>query len=252
MKKNLNSFGNHAPKSEWLEVFFAQKNNFFAENNLGAVQIMYFRRFQNDAELAEKSQITPFGELIASMGWDGDAAQGLILLNLAYKNPQVEWYIANLDVGKMYPQKNVEEMLTANDIRPHVAKSICGAYRRLTETPLGTVLRFGHVTADGCLVRTKCAITDTRVLLYGLFTFAEKCGDYKEFTLSTLLSDDIELDGISPTRIFGLGREDVLPMLEGLSAKYSGFMSFMQSMDAITLSKEKMSADVLDLFREDK
>jgi phosphoadenosine phosphosulfate reductase len=90
------------------------------------------------------------------------------------------------------------------------------------------------------------------VLLYGLFKFAEKCGDYKEFTLSTLLNDDIERDGISPTRIFGLTREDARPMLEGLSAKYSGFInaSFTHGLDRITLSGEKTSRDVLELFRE--
>jgi phosphoadenosine phosphosulfate reductase len=108
------------------------------------------------------------------------------------------------------------------------------------------------VTADGCLVRTKCSITDNRVLLYGLLKFAEKCGDYKEFTLSALLNDDIERDGISPTRIFGLSRDDVRPMLEGLSAKHPGFInaSFTHGLDRITLAREKTSQDALDLFRE--
>jgi phosphoadenosine phosphosulfate reductase len=251
MKKSLDTMSNHAPKVEWLGAFFTQKNSFFTEHSLGPKQFQYFTRVLRDADLAEKKQITPFGELIASIGWDSDAAQGLILLNLAYKNPQVEWYVANFDIGLTYPWKEAKKKLTAVEVKPEVANSICYAFRRLTETPLGTVLRFGHVTADGCLVRTKCSVTDLRVLLYGLYKFAEKCGDHKEFTLSALLSDDIERDGISPTRIFGLTREDARPMLEGLSAKYSGFInaSFTLGLDRITLARDKSSQDVLDLFR---
>jgi phosphoadenosine phosphosulfate reductase len=109
------------------------------------------------------------------------------------------------------------------------------------------------------------------VVLYGLFKFAEKCNpirmekpkekltegdkrdDYKEFTLGTLLNDSIDRDGISPTRIFGLDREDMTPILIGLSAKYPEFInaSFTHDLEKISLSGEKNSSDVLDLFKEE-
>jgi phosphoadenosine phosphosulfate reductase len=87
-------------------------------------------------------------------------------------------------------------------------------------------------------------------VLYGLFKFAEKCNDYKEFTLATLLNDSIDRDGISPTRIFGLDREDMTTMLLGLSAKYPEFItaSFTHDLEKITLAEDKSSQDVLDLF----
>ena len=143
-------------------------------------------------------------------------------------------------------------MLVADGVKSEVAKSICGAFKRLTETHLGTILHFGHVTDDGCLARTKCSVSDPRVVLYGLFKFAEKCGDYREFALSTLLNDDIERDGVSPTRIFGLDREDMVPILEGLSVRYSSFInaSFTHGLDRITLGADKTPQDVLDLFME--
>ena len=80
--------------------------------------------------------------------------------------------------------------------------------------------------------------------------FAEKCGDYKGFTLSTLLNDTIDRDGISPTRIFGLTREEAKPMLRGLSARYPKFIdaAFTHDLEKITLSADKSSADVLKLF----
>jgi len=91
------------------------------------------------------------------------------------------------------------------------------------------------------------------IVLYGLFKFAEKCNDYKEFTLATLLNDSIDRDGISPTRIFGLDREDMTPLLLGLSAKYPEFItaSFTHDLEKITLAETKSSGDVLDLFKGD-
>jgi len=250
--KSLNTMSNHAPKTEWLIAFFEKKSKFFSEHNLGPEQISFFKRLLKDAGLAEKNEITPFGELIVSIGWNTDVAQGLILINLTFENPQIEWYIKNLDINRTYTRKETEEMLFTFDVKPQVARSICGAFKRLTETPFGKILHWGYVTDDGDLVRSKCSITDPRVVLYGLFKFAEKCNDYKEFTLATLLNDSIDRDGISPTRIFGLDRDDMMPILLGLSTKYPEFINatFTHDLEKITLAGDKSSKDVLNLFKE--
>jgi len=250
--KSLNSFADHAPKLEWLQSFFQLKESFFSEHSLGPMMYDMFRRFLRDAYLNEKNHFTPFAELISQIGWETDIAQGLILINLAAENPQIGWYIKNLDVGTVYTRHTVEDMLLAVEVKPKDAKSIVKSYKRLVKTPLGTSLHWGFVTEAGELVRTKCSISDPRVVLYGLFKFAEKCNDYKEFTLATLLNDSIDRDGISPTRIFGLEREDMIPILLGLSARYPEFISasFTHDLEKITLAEDKTSADVLDLFRE--
>lgn len=250
--KSLNTFADHAPKSEWLESFFVLKSAFFNEHTLGPMMYNMFRRFLKDAQLQHKNQLTSFAELISEIGWKNDVSQGLILINLAYNNPQIEWYINQLELDVFYTRTFVENMLSSLDVKPKDAKSICKAYHRLVETPLGLNLHFGYVTDQGELVRTKCNVSDPRVVLYGLYKFAEKCNDYKEFTLSTLLNDNIERDGISPTRIFGLDREEMTPILLGLSAKYPEFItaSFTHDLEKITLADDKNSKDVLDLFRE--
>jgi phosphoadenosine phosphosulfate reductase len=249
--KSLNSFADHAPKLEWLRSFFELKESFFSEHTLGPMMYDMFRRFLKDASLNEKNHFTAFAELISRIGWEADTAWGLILINLINENPQLEWYVNTFDIGRSYPRQTVEDMLTALEVKPKDAKSIVKSYKRLTETPLGTNLRFGYVTGDGDLVRTKCSVSDPRVVMYGLFKFAEKCNNYKEFTLATLLNDSIERDGISPTRVFGLDRDDMMPMLLGLSAKYPEFItaSFTHDLEKITLAEDKGSADVLDLFK---
>ena len=250
--KSLNSFAGHAPKPEWLQSFFELKEAFFSEHTLGPMMYDMFRRFLKDALLNEKNHFTTFAELISQIGWETDVAQGLILINLVAENPQVEWYIKNLDIGRASPKNYVVETLTAAGLSDKAAKFLISDFKRLTIIPMGTNLRFGYVSDDGDLVRTKCSMSDPRVVLYGLFKFAEKCNDYKEFTLATLLNDSIDRDGISPTRIFGLDRDDMTPLLIGLSAKYPEFItaSFTHDLEKITLAEDKTSKDVLNLFKE--
>ncbi|MFW0884752.1 phosphoadenosine phosphosulfate reductase family protein [Candidatus Acidulodesulfobacterium sp. H_13] len=251
--KSLNSFADHAPKPEWLRSFFELKEAFFSEHTLGPMMFDMFRRFLRDASLNKKNHFTSFAELISQIGWETDAAQGLILINLVAENPQMEWYVNNFDVGRNYARQTAEDMLTAVDAKPKDAKSIAKSFKRLVETPLGTSLHWGFVTDEGDLVRTKCSVSDPRVVLYGLFKFAEKCIDYKEFTLATLLNESIDRDGISPTRIFGLDRDDMTSLLLGLSAKYPKFItaSFTHDLEKITLAEDKSPQDVLDLFKGD-
>jgi phosphoadenosine phosphosulfate reductase len=248
--KSLNSFADHAPKPEWLRSYFELKENFFSDHTLGPMMYDMFRRFLKDAGLNDKNHFTPFAQLIENIGYATDTAMGLILINLVYENPQIEWYVNNLEVGSVYKRKVVEETLIGFDVKPKDAKSIVKSFKRLVETPLGTKLNFGYVNGDN-MTRTTCSISDPRVILYALYKFAEKCGDYKEFTLNELLSDNIDRDGVSPTRIFGLDREAMQPILLGLDANYHDFITatFTNDLNKISLSDDKTSEDVLELFK---
>lgn len=248
--KSLNSFADHAPKPEWLRSFFELKENFFAEHSLGPMMFDMFRRFLRDAGLIDKNHFTSFAERIANLGWDSETAQGIILTNLAAENPQIQWYIKNLEIGRIYPRTTVEDMLASFEVKEKDAKSICKSFKRLVETPLGTKLNFGYVSDDGELARTPCVIADHRVVLYALYKFAEKCDGYWKFTLSRLLDHEVESDGISPTEIFGLDRADMEPILLGLTSKYPDFINatFTGDLDKISLRDNKTSADVLALF----
>lgn len=250
--RSINSFTEHAPKKEWIESFFKDKEAFFENNHLGPDQQVKFKVFLTDAGLSEKNHISPFAELLCSIGSISGTAFALIIINLTANNPQIEWYVKNLLIEMKYSKKQVIDMLKTDGCLERPANAVAKAFKRITETPIGTILHWGHVTDDGDLVRTKCSISDPRVVLYGLFKFAEKCKEYKEFTLATLLNDSIGRDGVSPTQIFGLDRDDMVPILLGLSSKYPEFISasFTHDLERITLSEDKSSQDVLNLFKE--
>lgn len=252
--KSLNSFADHAPKKEWLASFFELKDDFFTNHTLGPMMFDMFRRFLRDAGLNEKNHFTEFAVLISNLGWESDVALGLIMVNLAMDNPQIAWYIKNMNLGNIYKRERIEEMLIAENVKPKDAKSIVKAYRRIVDTPFGTNLNFGYME-DAELVRTKWVISDNRVILYGLYKFIEKCGlgpEY-EFHLSYLLDEKTERDGISPARMFGIyDEEEWKSILLGLSSRFPDFINatFTNDLKTITL-KDKTSSDVLKLFKED-
>ena len=62
------------------------------------------------------------------------------------------------------------------------------------------------------------------VILYSLYMFAERMEGMYSFTLSDLLEDNEEREGLSPRAIFGIERETLKPILQGLANNYSSFI----------------------------
>lgn len=251
--KSLNTFSSHAPKALWLSGFFSEKNNYWEDCGLGVKQIPFFKRFLRDAKLIEGNNVTDFAEKISSVGWDSEVGLGLLLSNIAY-NPQVEWYIKNLEIGRSYLRNEVKNMLLAIGQSDGNISAIIASFGRLCDLPLGTKLNFGMVNLKGnqieTLTRTKSTLTDHRVVLYSLYKFAEACDNYHQFTLTRLLNHTIDSAGISPTQIFGFDRDDMEQFLNGLWVKYPDFINatFTHDLDKITLREDKTSDDVLTLF----
>jgi phosphoadenosine phosphosulfate reductase len=252
---SINSFASHAPKNDWIRDFFEQGNDFWELPTLGPNQINMFKSFLSDSGLIdEKGGTTYLYDISKIIGWENSSLWGVILANLAY-NPQINWYIENFDIGMYYSRENAVELLMSFDVSKTDSGAIVGAYKRFCETPLGYSLNFGSVIDNGrqieSLCRTKCIINDARVVLYSLFRFAEECNNYREFTLSWLFNEDVDRNGVSPNKIYGLDREEIKSFLLGLTSKYPDFINatFTNDLEKISLS-EKKSSDVLKLFEE--
>jgi|LSQX01.1.fsa_nt_gb phosphoadenosine phosphosulfate reductase len=247
--KSINTFGTHAPKTEWLMEFFERKDEFLADNGLGPVQKPFFRRFLRDAGLIAEGKTLPLADKLSSLGWDGLISLGIMLANLAY-NPQFEWYIKNIEIGRFYTRKNLENVMLTADITERNAKSVLSDFKRIVQTPLGMTLNFGYVDSEENFTRNKCYIGSPLVVLYSLYKFAEACGDYYEFTVSRLYNYNIDSDGISPTQIFGIEEDELKTILQGLSASHPDFINakFTHDLNTISLNRNKKSSDVLELL----
>jgi phosphoadenosine phosphosulfate reductase len=251
--KSINSFADHAPKPEWIRDFFSLREGFISENNLGPMMIQMFKRFLRDADLIGQEPFTRTAKIVDDLGWDTATSWGILISNLAY-NPQFEWYIKNLNIGVSYNRAEIENMLRAIDISEKDAKSIVKSLGRISNTPIGTALNWCHSNESkgriDNIIRNKCYIDNPLVILYSLYKYAEKCGDYYEFTVSRLFNENIESDGISPVLIFGVERDEIETILRGLNAKYPDYINstFTHDLDKISLNSNKKSTDIIELL----
>ena len=255
--KSVNCFDSHAPKAEWLQEFFEKKEEFLSDNNLGPNQIKAFKRFLNDATLADtrKKSVTPLAIALASFSFDSEIVTALILIELAHNNPQFNWYIMNMSMDKIYTRADLSEMLAEYGATKNDIGFVISALNRLSnETPFGTTLNFTSVEMKGKSVvsakRNKCSVTDPRVLLYALYKYAEENDGYYSFSLRTLMDMTVNSVGISPVRIFGFTRDELEPMLRGLSAQYQDYINvtFTHDLDKISLMDYHSTGDVLKLL----
>lgn len=250
--KSLNCYSHHAPKMDWFTQYFSLKNDFDDNHSLGSQMYSFFKRFLRDAELLDASGFSYTAQVIDSLGLDNDCSWALMLANLAY-TPQVNWAVKRLHINEAYGKDYALSLLVADGAKESWVKDIWSSFSRLADLPLGTV-GFGYPSKEKgrmvAITRMSWQNPNPLVILYSLYKFAEACGDYHQFTLSRLLNHDIESDGVSPTEIFGLDRNQMEKILNGLTINYPDFInaSFTLDLDNITLNSEKTSQDVLSLF----
>lgn len=91
---------------------------------------------------------------------------------------------------------------------------------------------------------------EPKVILYSLYKYAEACDGYYQFSMSRLYDNNVESNGVSPAKIFGIEEEEMKKILKGLSIKYPELISatFTFDLDNINLREDKTAQDVLDLF----
>lgn len=280
--KGLDRYFTFGTREEWLDSFVRYQggSEFWLTDGDGQVANKKkdaFKNFVDDAGLTvydtsadgdkyTKCIPTPFADVIIREGAYSQISWALILCNLAY-TPAFNWFINNLEFGVVYTPDSLRLMLTdvmENDTKGIGKRNVVDSLKIfMAKTPLGKNKIFascdirekysssGRETVTlNTVERVAWAEPDTRVILYSLYKFAEKCGDYYQFTLTNLLDESIERDGISPTKIFGLNYDTIVPILNGLSVNYFDFISvsFALGLDTINLQSDKTSQDILNLF----
>ena len=258
MNGSIDQYKNMGVRYSWVAEFLEKKDDFWEDNGLGSMMITALKSFLRHAGIIEKNKITPFGDLVASLGGDSPVSWAMMLCNLVY-TPQFNWWVNNLEIDRVYSLRELDEKLR-DELTDNSRKNVISGFKNIfaSNEILREELKFGQVTVEekgknSYLVdasRSTWQNPDARVILFSLYKFAEACGEYYQFTLENLLDDSIERDGVSPTQIFGLDRQTMVRLLNGLAVNYPEFISvsFTLDLDNITLRPDKTSADVLNLF----
>ena len=258
---SVDRYGNMGIEYEWVRKYFDKKDEFWASpHGLGTNMVKYLKCFLNDSEITEKGKFADFGVVIDTIGIEEINAWALLVCNLVYTS-EYNWWIKNTVVGQTYTTEAIISML-GDDMSSNSKSHIASAYKNIfiSTSQVGSDLGLGicdyEVRKDrrylDSITRGTWQNPDPRVILYSLYKFAEGCGGYYQFTLSRLLNHDIDSNGVSPTEIFGIDRDQMEKLLTGLSVNYPEFInaSFTLDLDNITLRSEKTSQDVLTLFKE--
>ena len=248
--KSLNCFSHHAPKMEWMEQYFTFKNEFKEKNTLGSQMFNFFKRFLRDTDLLDDNGFTRFAEIIDDIGLDGELSWALMLANLAY-NPQIGWYIKNINFDETLSKEYVCNLLVDCGADEKWVNDVWSSLTRIMSLPfsqvgLGEMLKEKNKAV--ALYRTEWRSPDDRAILYSIYKFSEICGNYRQFTLTRLLDTSIESAGISPTQIFGLNRQTMEKILNGLTFNYPDLIEarFTLGLDNITLKSSKNADEILN------
>lgn len=250
--KSLNCYSTHAPKMEWIKQYFTYKDEFESKNDLGSQMISFFKRFLRDAKLIDGDLFSENAKIIDNIGLENPVSWGIMLVNLVY-TPQINWYVRNVEMNEISKKEYIVSKIVDTGANERAASDIFRSLTRFAELPFSNV-GLGYSVKEKnrsvALCRTPWQSPDPRVILYSLFKFAEACGGYYQFTLSRLLNYNIESDGVSPSLIFGLDKEQMEKILTGLSINYPEYINatFTLDLDNITLRSDKTADDVLSLF----
>lgn len=253
-KGSIDEYATHHPNKECLNAFIESKEMFSITNNCGYNKPAFsmYNKFLRDAGLISSKSIEPLANILFEKGFDDEAVWGLIFANLAYA-PQIGWLVDHIQFNTVYTQIQIKTTLENYITTKTGSQNIARSYGNISKLPISSV-GFGNIASESKngfeFIRTPWQNPDSKVILYSLYKFAEACGDYYQFTLSRLLNHEIDSDGVSPTQIFGLEREQMEQLLNGLAINYPDFInvSFTHDLDNITLRNEKTSKDVLSLF----
>ena len=248
--QSLNCFSHHAPKLDWLEQYFEFKNEFNEKNRLGSNMFSFFKRFLRDADLLDGDGFTRFAEIINDIGLDNDLSWALMLSNLAY-NPQIGWYVKKIKFNETLSKEYVCSMLVDDGADEKWVSDVWGSFGRFVDLGFSRVGMGESVKEKNKIVaiyRTPWENVDDRVVLYSLYKFAEACGNRRQFSLSELMNDSIERDGVSPTQIFGLDKDTMEKVLNGLTFNYPDLIEarFTLGLDSITLKSDMSAAELLN------
>lgn len=244
---SLNSYSHFAPKADWLKQYFTYKNEFDENHSLGSQMYNFFKRFLRDAELLDSNGFTKTAEICERVGYDSEKAWGVIFTNLCY-TPQTNWFVKTVGFDSEYSKELLSTLMIESGAKESWTNDVFSSISRITELPIGKV-GYGSVIKEkkkaAGVMRSTWQEPIPEVILYSLYKFAEACDGYYQFSLSELMDDSIEREGISPSRIFGLSKDTMISILNNLGTHYPEFIraSFNLDLETITLAKPEYDKD---------
>ena len=257
--KNIDRYKTFGFRQSWLEIYLENPDEFWENDRLGVDMFNAFDKWAKEILLIKETKAP--SEYICKMielGADNPILWGYFYTNMAYNSPIINWFVRYVNFGVNYSHGSLMLML-GDELKERTRKNALASLKdTLKSSPIGWLLGQGELEMKGkqvvSITRTGWLEPEPIVILYTLYMFAEKMDGLYNFTLTDLLDDTEERNGLSPYVIFGVDRETLKPILQGLSNNYSEFIQvdfnkgIMENINLPAGKNGKKASDVLSLI----
>jgi phosphoadenosine phosphosulfate reductase len=252
--RGINRYQHFGFRKEWLDYYFELVNDFWSSGKLGKYQFDGFKVWLKEAKITEKNSISTLGSLLKNLGSGDIRIWAVIVNNLAYSSTILNWYIKNTEFKYSYTPNDLVLSLGDDQSKSTRDNAVTSLKETFRYSPIGIELGFGE-----CEIKGKATISITKTgwqnpeplaILYSLYKFAEMSDKLYSFTLSELVSDSPERNGISPVALFGIDKDVLKQTLQGLAHDYPDYIqvAFNKDLENIMLISDKTALDVVSLF----
>lgn len=257
--KNIDRYKTFGFRQEWLELYLENPISFWENDRLGVDMFYAFDKWAREIQLIdEKKAPSPIIDKMIELGGDSPVLWGYFYANMAYNSPIVNWFVRHINFGMSYSNESLMLML-GDDLKERTRKNALTSLKdTLRNSPVGWLLGQGDLEIKGkqiiSITKNGWSNPDPIVVLYTLYLFAEKMEGMYSFTLTDLFEDDVEREGLSPYAIFGIERESLKPILQGLANNFSDYIQvdfnkgIMENIDLPAGKRGKKAMDIFSLI----
>lgn len=145
-KSGIDRYNTFGLREEWLDMFFADPENYWNNNGLGTKQVPAIKNWLKDSEIIDsKNQLTEIGKLLSEIYIDQrQVVWEIIWINLTYNSFIVQWFTARLRNNVVFSKTLLKEMIQQEFSGFYSDRTIKNAIdaliRTLKETPIGSSL----------------------------------------------------------------------------------------------------------------
>lgn len=255
--KNISRYQNFGFRKEWLDLYFETNDDFWSSDRMGKYMLIGFRVWLKEAEITDNNALTDLGIALQKLGSDSQIVWGIIYTNLCYNSPITNWYAKNIEYNRTYMAADLTILLGEVYSETTKKNALSSLKETLRYSPIGYELGQGECELKGkqvlSVTRNGWQTPEPLVILYTLYKFAENSDRLYSFTLSDLAEDSEDGAALSPCTIFGISKDELKPILQGLANNYPEFIKvdfnkgIMENIDLPAGKKGKSAVDVLSL-----
>lgn len=256
--KNINRYQNFGFRKEWLDLYFETNDDFWTNDRMGKYMLVGFKVWLKEAGITDNNALTDLGKALKKLSSDSTITWGIIYSNLCYNSPIINWYAKNIEYNCTYKANDLPLLLGEDYSETTKKNALSSLKETLRYSPIGSGLGQGECEIKGkqvvSIIKTGWQNPEPIVILYTLYKFAENMDSLYSFTLSDLVDDREERAALSPSAIFGISKDELRPILQGLANNFPKYITvdfnkgIMENIDLSSGKNGKTAADILSLI----